>query len=131
MNSPSVDIKDMIEGIVDLSLTYGVNLFIGLEPPEPSNCVTVFDTPGFPDDLTFDKDEKYERPSVQILVRNKIYASAWAMIRDIKDFLHGYGHITMNGAYYSVIMSAGAPAMLDHDERGRVHFVWNIDMQRR
>jgi len=131
MNAPSVDIKDMLEDETSLGLTFATNLFIGRIPDAPDDCVVIVDTSGFAQDLTFDKAEKYERPSVQIMVRNNDYLTGFDLLNDIKDVLHGKGHTTVNGAYYSVIMCADAPSFLNWDENNRAHFVLNIDMQRR
>ena len=54
MNIASRDIAQYLEAYGESSgtdLNYGVDLFIGKEPSKPINCVTIFDTPGFPPDL--------------------------------------------------------------------------------
>ena len=73
MNATSVDIKDMLEAESGLNLVFGVNLFVGREPSNPSDCVTIFDTLGMPPQLTFDASERYEKPSIQIRVRSISY----------------------------------------------------------
>ena len=44
MNSPSEDIKDILVADTGLSLVFATDLFIGVEPTLPKNCVTIFDT---------------------------------------------------------------------------------------
>lgn len=131
MSAPSVDIKDMLEAESSLGLTFATNLFIGKEPSQPDNCVTIYDTPGGPPDLGLDKDDKYQYPSVQIRVRNNGYTTGWDLADDIKDVLHGRAHETWNGTYYTVISCTSDPALLDWDENGRARFIVNFEAQRR
>ena len=131
MNAPSVDVKDMLEGESSLGLTFAQNLFVGFEPPEPDDAVTVFDTPGYAPDLNYDKSERYDRPSVQVRVRSKSYTIGWNLINSIKRLLHGKAHETWNGTYYSLIKCTQEPAILDWDDKGRVRFVATFDIQRR
>ncbi len=130
MNSPAEDIKDMLEA-EDLDLAFGTNLFIGFEPSTPPNTVTIFDTGGYSPQLTFDKSEKYERPSIQIRVRDISYSEAWQKINEIKDALHGRAHETWNDTYYSVIICSSDIGFLDWDNSRRARFVVNFDIQRR
>lgn len=130
MNAPTEDIKDMLEAESALDLTFATNLFVGKEPADPDNCVTIFDTPGLPPQLTFDK-AIYQYPSIQIRVRNRAYMTGWTLANDIKDVLHGRAHETWNGTSYEVIISTGEPALLDWDEHGRARFYINFDIQRR
>jgi hypothetical protein len=129
MNAPSDDIKDMLVA-GGLGLTFATNLFIGKEPSLPRNCVTIFDTYGFPPDLGL-KDQGYERPSIQIRVRNISYKNGWALTQNIKDSLHGRSHQTWNGTLYSVIYCSSGPALLDWDENGNARFIINFNLQRR
>ena len=131
MNSSSEDIKDMLEAESSLGLTFGTNLFIGREPPKPNNCVTIFDTMGRSPQLTFNKEEYYEYPSIQIRVRNNKYDEGWTEINDIMLALHGRAHETWNGTVYSLIQCIGGIAFLDWSENNRSRFVVNFNIQRR
>lgn len=131
MNAPSVDIKDMLEAESSLGLTFATDLFIGQEPNTPDDTVTIFDTVGFPDQLTLDATEKYEYPSVQIRVRNNDYIAGWNLINEIRDSLHGRGQETWNGTLYTVIIAMGGPALLDWDDSSRARFIINFNLQRR
>lgn len=128
--APSVDIKDILEAESSLGLTFATDLFIGREPTDPDNCVTVFDTPGRPPQLNFDRTEKYDRPAVQVRVRNRDYRTGWELAHDIKDVLHGKGHEVWNGTTYELILCSGEVAFLDWDESSRARFVVNFDTQR-
>jgi len=132
MNPPSVDIVDMLEMYGDSSgtgLSFKTNLFVGKEPNKPDDCVTIFDTPGFPPALGL-TDQGYEYPSVEILVRSRDYLSGWDLANRIKDALHGRNHETWNGTLYTVISCVNGPNLLDWDDNGRVHFSINFNIQR-
>ena len=131
MNMPSEDIKDMLEAESSLGLTFGTNLFIGKEPTKPDNCVTIFDTPTLPPQLTFDRSERYEYPSVQIRVRNNSYTTGWTLAHDILNSLHGRGQETWNGTLYCLIRCSSGPALLDWDKNDRARFIINFNIQRR
>jgi hypothetical protein len=135
MNSPSEDIKDMLVADSGLNLIFDYtdvsrNLFIGREPTLPKNCVTIFDTGVFPQDLSL-IDQGYERQSIQVRVRNTDYTSGWNMVQDIKDSLHGRNHETWDGTLYTVIACSSGPAFLDWDDNGNVRFVVSFNLQRR
>ena len=133
MNAPSVDIRHFLEAYGESSgmgLDFAVNLFIGKEPAKPINCVTIFDTPGFAPDLGL-SNQGYERPSIQIRVRNVSQSNGWTMIENIKNLLHGLSHQTINGTLYTVIYCSSGPALLDWDDNGHVRFIVNFNLQRR
>jgi hypothetical protein len=128
MNSSAFDIRDLL--VTALGLVKGTTIFLGVEPANPDNTVTVFDTPGLPPDLTLDRDEKYGRPSIQVRVRNNNYQTGWALANNIKDALHGRANETLGGTYYSLISATDEPAMLDYDRNGRPRFIINFNLQR-
>lgn len=130
MNAPSEDIKDMLEADSSIALELGTDLFVGKEPATPRNCVTIFDTIGYPPSLGL-TDQGYEYPSIHIRVRNKDYRVGWALIHSIKDSLHGRSHQTWNGALYTVIYCSSGPALLDWDDNGNARFIINFNLQRR
>jgi hypothetical protein len=130
MNASSVDIADMLEAEVILGLTHAFNLHIGKEPAKPDNCITVFDTPGYPPALGL-KEQGYEYPSVQIRVRNRKYMEGWQTIQDIMSLLHGKSQQEASGTLYSVIYCSSGPALLDWDDNGNVRFIINFNLQRR
>lgn len=132
MNAPSVDIREMIEEYDSsgLGLNFAEDLFIGKEPAKPDNCVTIFDTYGFPPYMGL-TTTGYEYPSVQIRVRNRNYVDGWNLTQDIMTALHGRAQETWNGTLYSVIYCSSGPALLDWDDNGNVRFIVNFNIQRR
>lgn len=131
MNPCSEDIKDFLESESSLALTFATDLFIAKQPLSPDNCVTIYDTPGAPPALWFDASEVYDYPSIQIRIRNINYLNGYSMAQALKTYLHGQAHITINSTYYSLIQCMGDPAFLEWDEKGRVHFIINFNLQRR
>lgn len=130
MNPCSEDIKDMLEAESSLGLVSPTNLFIGFEYSDPDDCVVIYDTYGGPPQLTAD-NQMYYYPSIQILVRNRDYLVGMELIQDIVDLLHGRAHETWNGALYTLIRCANAPALLGWDSMKRARFVANFNIQRR
>jgi len=137
MNSPASDIKSFLENYDEspndsssLGLDFSDNLFIGKEPAKPINCVTIYDTPGFPPYLGLNA-VGYEYPSIQVRVRNIKYSDGWSLIEKIKDSLHGVNQTTINGTLYSVIYCSSGPALLEWDDNGNAIFFVNFNAQRR
>lgn len=134
MQPPSKDVVEMLEAYGDssgLDVLYASNIFVGKEPALPKNCITIFDTSGFPPYLGVDGSKGYEYPSIQIRVRNIKYSDGWNIINGIKDVLHGKNQETWNGTLYSVISCSSGPAHLDWDDSGNARFICNFLIQRR
>jgi len=130
MNASSVDIVAMLVADATVDVTFKTNLFIGKEEKAPRNCVTIFDTFGSPPDLGL-TNQGYERPSIQIRVRNASYVTGWNLIELIKTSLHGRAQETWNDTLYTVIYCSSGPAHLDWDENGNARFIINFNLQRR
>jgi len=129
MNAASEDIKDIILTL-GLGLTFTTDLFIGREPENPDNTVTIFDTPGGRPGLVFEGSDNYFRPSVQIRVRNLDYRGGWSIINNIKLGLHGLHCLTVNNTEYNLINCLSEPSFLDWDSNDRVRFVATFNIQR-
>ena len=132
MNLPSQDIVSMLEGesSASLDLTFKTNLFVGLEPTTPDNCVTVYDTPGFSPDNTLTKGEEAWRPAVQIKVRNRSYVAAGNLINEIKELLHLQTGETWGGTLYLLIQCDQEPFCLGFDDSNRAMWVCNFSLLR-
>lgn len=130
MNSPAVDIIDMLEAESSLGLVFPTNIGVGNEPADPANYVTVYDTGGYPpyQGLT---TVGYNYPTVQVRVRNTNYQNGWKLTNDIKDTLHGRAQETWSSTLYTLIQAVGDVLHLGHDDRGRELFVINFNIQRR
>ena len=143
MNAPSIDVKDILayvppsesssgdDPVNEFGLVFGTNLFVGREPAQPDETVSIFDVVGWPPYLTFNKDEVYERPAVQVRVRSRSYVTGWNLLERIVRRLHGITQETWNGTLYSVIQCSRAPMLLDWDENSRVRIIASFEIQRR
>jgi hypothetical protein len=134
MKSLSEDIKDMLENTESSESSGEFSFFpiyVGKEPAEPSQTITLFETPGFAPQLTMDRNEKYEYPSLQIRIRSNKFQDGWEQAEKIKDSLHGRANETWDETYYSLIRCSNGPYLLDYDKNQRVRFIINFDCQRR
>jgi len=132
MNPVSEDIKDILLEDSSLGLAFGTNLFIGREPSLHSNCVTIFDIPGYQPQLLLAGGEAgFFNDSFQVRIRNTDYKTGYALANDIMVLLHGLEHVTYNSTLYMVIYCTSGPAMLGWDDNNRVIFIINFNLQRR
>jgi len=133
-NSVCNDIASMLVAESSLDLIFGTNLHIHREPTKPDNTVTVFETPGMPPIglLNSNEDTKhYERPSIQIRIRNKSADVGFDLAYTIQKILHARTQETWGSYLYTVIYASSSPMLLDWDEVNRVRIVLNFNIQRR
>lgn len=126
MNPFSVDAKDMLEADTDLTLVFGTDLFIGTEPIEPDDTVTLYDTYGGAPDPKFD----YENPTLQVQIRNRSYATGWGIGHTIKVSLHNRYEETWNSTRYLAIFGTSDVFFIGRDEHDRFLFTVNFRAQR-
>ena len=133
MNPSSVDIADLLESESSLGLIFNTNLFVGKEPATPINCVTVFDTPGFPPQINLGgkSDSNIFFPSIQIRVRNSSYLNGYDLINKIQWFLQATINETVDSVLYQLIKCTQEPFLLDWDETDKARFVCNFDITRK
>lgn len=124
-NPPSVDIKDVIENAT--SLTFGTNLFISTMPSEPDNSVCLYDTGGFPQE-----QYAYEKPTIQIKIRNNSYLNGYNQARDLKYLLStgDYNSSDINGTRYILIKNTSDVLYLGKDDNNRFLFTINFQIHR-
>jgi len=130
MNSAADDIRTILDADSSLGLTFAVDLFINREPAKPNDCVTIFDTGGYPPYLGL-TSKGYEYPSIQVRIRNADESIGYQLIQNIMVALHGLAQQTVNGTLYTVVYCSSGPALLDWDEGGRCRWVANFNLQRR
>lgn len=128
MNAPSEDVKDILEGITSLALTFTTDLFVSEMPAEPDGCVCVYDTGGDPPQ----PDNVYKKPSVQVRVRGAKggYLIAHALAQSIQDVLHGTANYTINGARYIGIWAVGDVLFVGYDDNHRPLLTANFRLHR-
>ncbi len=130
MNTPSVDIKDMLEAESSLGLVYKDNLFVGVVPADKDSCTTIIDQPGSGPHLGVNYSDYYY-DAVQVQVRDNDYLKAMELAQDIMASLHGRANETWSSTLYTLVRAANGPANLGQDENFRTIVVLNFDIQRR
>ncbi len=122
MNPFSEDLKDMLEAESALGLTFGTDLFIGSEPPEPDQCVTIYDTGGQSPDVHIE----YRRPTAQVRVRSNAYRDGWVLANDILEALNGKHEETWNSTRYLTIWTLSDVLYIGKDQNDRFLFTVNF-----
>jgi hypothetical protein len=104
--------------------TPGTDMFLGLMPDQPDDCVALFEYAGSPPDLHWNG----EYPGLQVRVRNKSYAAARTKIGEVMDKLHGLHEQTLSGTRYLLIKARGSPEVLKRDANNRVELFVNFEI---
>ena len=104
--------------------TLGTNIFLGMVPDKPDNCIVLFEYAGSPPDLHW--NGKY--PGLQVRVRNKSYAAARTKIGEVMAALHGLHEQTLSGTRYLLIKARGSPEILKRDNNNRVELFVNFEI---
>ena len=104
--------------------TPGTDIFLGLLPDQPDNCVALFEYAGSPPDLHWNG----EYPGLQVRVRNKSYSAGRAKIGEIMTALHGLHETTLSGTRYLLIKARGSPEILKRDASNRVELFVNFEI---
>jgi hypothetical protein len=104
--------------------TLGTNIFLGMIPDEPDNCIALFEYAGSPPDLHWNG----EYPGLQVRVRNKSYAAARTKIGEVMEKLHGLHEQTLSGTRYLLIKARGSPEVLKRDNNNRVELFVNFEI---
>ena len=104
--------------------TLGTNIFLGMIPDKPDNCIALFEYAGSPPDLHWNG----EYPGLQVRVRNKSYAAARTKIGEVMAALHGLHEQTLSGTRYLLIRARGSPEILKRDNNNRVELFVNFEI---
>jgi hypothetical protein len=104
--------------------TLGADLFLGLMPDQPDNCIALFQYAGSPPDLHWPG----EYPGLQVRVRNKSYVAARTKIGEAMTALHGLHEQTLSGTRYLLIKARGSPEILKRDNNNRVELFVNFEI---
>ena len=104
--------------------TPGTDMFLGLMPDQPDDCVALFEYAGSPPDLHWNG----EYPGLQVRVRNKSYAAARTKIGEVMEKLHGLHEQTLSGTRYLLIKARGSPEVLKRDANNRVELFVNFEI---
>ncbi len=102
----------------------GADIFLGLMPDQPDNCIALFEYAGSPPDLHWNG----EYPGLQVRVRNKSYEAARIKIGEIMKKLHGLHEQMLSGTRYLLIKARGSPEILKRDASNRVELFVNFEI---
>ena len=106
--------------------TLGADIFLGLMPDKPDNCIVLFEYAGSPPDLHWNG----EYPGLQVRVRNKSYMAARIKIEETMKHLHGLHAPLLSGTRYLLIKARGSPEILKRDSSNRVELFVNFEIIR-
>lgn len=104
--------------------TPGTDIFLGLLPDQPDNCIALFEYAGSPPDLHWPG----EYPGLQVRVRSTNYSGGRAKIGEIVDLLHGLHEQELSGTRYLLIKARGSPEVLKRDSGNRIEFFVNFEI---
>jgi hypothetical protein len=134
VNSPSYDLAKYLEtqGVGSMQLgsiapDAGPGIFVGEEPPEPSEAVTLYSYGGVADDgLTCEAIDNFR---VQVRVRARNYQDAWKLIQKVETELNRLKTLTVpDGAltvYYNTVIRLQPAFEAGFDEKHRFAFTQN------
>jgi hypothetical protein len=130
VNAPSAEFVSLLSSSASgLGLSLGADLFSPELPPSPDNCVAVIDSGGDGPEYQFDASDIHERPRVEVLVRNRFYASGYAQIEAIRRFLDKSAPTVGATRYIGILMSSDV-LYLGRDNDRRFVFSVNFMTQR-
>lgn len=95
------------------------NLYIGSMPKTPDSAVAIYNTGGFPRELT---DSEMEINTFQVKVRSATYDAGQTVCELVKDQLHGYS----DDEHLLLIQQMGGTMDLGRDENNRPLFSLNF-----
>jgi hypothetical protein len=111
------DMKTLLTGIE-------TTIEIGEQPDTPDNVITLYMTGGFSPSHSF--DTKYEQPTFQVRIRNKVATTAYSKAESVKSVLDGQHELTINSVRYISIFQMGDTMPLGKDAKGRTELTINF-----
>ena len=108
--------------------TVGTDIFVGLMPDSPSNCIAVYQYAGQKPQLGLDLEEQ----GLQVRVRNSSWATAMTKAKSIYDLLHEKTWDTTmeSGKVVYFIEATGAMMQGGKDPKGLHHVILNFIVTR-
>jgi hypothetical protein len=110
------------------ALTLGTDLFLGILPETPSNCVALFENSGVSPDFTLGANNLpiLERPELQVIVRNASYSTGNTLADTIYRVFTQITNQSINSVNYLRIQAIANPSVMDRDSNRRVLFTTNF-----
>ncbi|WP_422445968.1 minor capsid protein [Thermoanaerobacterium sp. DL9XJH110] len=122
----------LIEEIAKFLQTHGIgalgnDIFIGFQPAEPDNCITILETGGYRPDYI----EAIRYPTFQFIVRNIDYALANSKAEEIFALFHSKENYSLGDFYIYYSEFAQEPTYIGQDTNGRYEISLNLEITRR
>lgn len=120
-NASSKDIRDIL-------ITEGITtpIYIGQEPAEPTEVITLYDLPGQEPNPKW----KIDYPDLQVRGRSQSYEDAYSFMNEVKNLLLGRAPATIGTYYYTSILGKNDINFIGKDEKNRSIFTWTIAIVR-
>lgn len=100
--------------------------FVGTEPTDPDNCVTVYDTGG----AQATADVPLYDPTIQIRVRARNYGAGYSKALELRDALTGPTGFLLDGWHYAGFWIVSDVAKIGRDDNNRELFTVNFRAMR-
>lgn len=103
----------------------GTDLFLGLMPNSPDECVAIYEYSGAaPLEVLVDDDATLERPSVQVMTRagRNDYPTARALMIEVRDALSAITDETISGVRFLRVQPLTSINALGVDDNERPRF---------
>jgi hypothetical protein len=107
--------------------TLGTNIFLGLMPDTPDECVVLYEYGGGAPGQVFGSDNAtpWESSSVQVMARSATYAAARTKARAAYAALQKVANETLSGISFLRVDPVQSPFFVQRDENRRVYFSAN------
>ena len=116
MEALSEGIRKLIEA--GTTFVLATDLFVSVVPPNPLNCITVFNTSSQKPNTLLKGETTYYRESFQIIIRNESYLEANDISYTLIGLLHMKSNFTLNDAHYLLIQMLNGPNDLNTSNDG-------------
>lgn len=108
--------------------TLASDLFLGIMPSDPANCVTLYEYAGKPRVRKFGNTDILEAPGLQIKVRNVSYALCRQKLEQIIVLMDGMNNVVLGSTKYLSIEANQGATPLGVDGNNRMVFTVNFSV---
>ena len=105
-------------------------IWVGAEPGEPANCITIYEAGGQEPVGFLDHRRPVEQPSIQVRVRGVSYVTTRAKMQTVIDVLRQIASFTVGTWEIKTILQTTGVTGLPRDKSNRYPFTTNFRMLR-
>lgn len=116
--------NEILQNLGANSFTVGTNLFYVMEPPDPTDCVTIIPYPGRPADR---EHRGAQYPAIQVRVKADGVQKAYLVAQSIINDLHQHPSLGSN-IPMACFSNQSAPMFLKWDEEDYPVYVCNFEL---